>query len=186
MDIDRLMTQDGMREYTDGQRDQWASDVSAMETLTQVIEARMAQTVIEGDRPGSAKRRARKVARRLRKASRQVRKAAAEMEAANAVFNREVVELPARRTRQLENKERRNEERARLRGLAKLQVARALAESAHGFNTGPQQMNSQAVPPAPQHAPLLNPTPYAMPPGSGAPLGEITDQFPQVEFPEAM
>ncbi|TGB06545.1 hypothetical protein [Streptomyces sp. MZ04] len=186
MDIDRLMTQDGMREYTDGQRDQWASDVAGVETLTQVIEARLAQTVFEGDRPGAAKRRAKKVAKRLRKASQQVRKAAAEVEAANAVFNREVVELPARRTRQQEIKARRDEQRARLRGLAKLQVARALAESAHGFNTDPQQVTTPAAPPAPQQAQLLNPTPYAMPPAAGGPLGEITDQFPQVEFPEAM
>lgn len=183
MDIDRLMTQDGMRAYTDGQRDQWASDVAEVETLTQVIQARIAQTAVEGDKPGAAKRRARKVAKRLRKASQQVRKAVAEVEAANAVFVREVVELPERRTRQAEIKERRDEQRARLRGLAKLQVARALAESAHGFNTDPRQVTA---PPTPQHAPLLNPTPYAMPANSGGPLGEITDQFPQVEFPEAM
>lgn len=184
MDIDRLMTRDGMREYTDDQREQWASDVAGVETLTQVIQARIAQTVVEGDRPGAAKRRARKVAKRLRKASRQVRKAAAEVEAANAVFVREVVELPERRTRQAEIKERRDEQRARLRGLAKLQVARSLAESAHSFNTGPQQV---IAPPAPQHAPLLNPTPYAMPPAAGGgPLGEITDQFPQIDLPEAM
>lgn len=185
MDIDRLMTQDGMREYTDAQRDQWFSDVTDVETLTQIIEARLAQTVIEGDKPGAGKRRAKKVAKRLRKASLQVRKAVAEVEAANAVFVREVVELPDRRLRQAVAKERRGEQRARMRGLAKLQVAQALAESAHHFNTGPQQLSAQA-PPAPQQAPLLNPTPYAMPSAAWAPLGEIMDQFPQVEFPEAM
>ncbi|MFJ8929268.1 hypothetical protein ACIRLA_22085 [Streptomyces sp. NPDC102364] len=186
MDIDRLMTRDGMRDYTDGQRETWVNDVSGVDTLAQVVEARLAQTEIKGDGRRSAKRRARKVAKRFRKASRLVREAAAEIEAANAVFVREVVELPERRAEALERKKEREQRREQARALASGQAAGALAESAHGFNTDPQCQSSQVIPPVPQSAPLLNPQPFAMPQSSNAPPGEITDYFPRIDLPEAM
>ncbi|MFZ3592297.1 hypothetical protein [Streptomyces sp. BH104] len=186
MDIDRLATQDGMREYRSGQIDTWITDATQVDTMAQLLQARIAQTAVDGDKPGAASRRARKVAKRFRRASRQLRRAAAEIEAASAVFNREVVELPERRARALEEKRDRDEQRARARSLAAGQAAHALAESAHGFNTDPQRQSSQVVPPVPQHAPLLNPQPFAMPAPANAPLGEITDHFPRIDFPEAM
>ena len=181
MDIDLLMTQDGMREYTDGQRETWVTDVVQVETLAQVLQARLAQTAVKGDKPRSAKRRARKVAKRFRKASRLVRDAAAEIEAANAVFVREVVELPTRRAEALESRQERSDRRAVVRGMATTQVAMALGESAHGFNT-----DAQVVPPVPQHAPLLHPQPFPMPQGLGSELGPITDYFPRIDLPEAL
>lgn len=182
MDADRLMTQDGMREYRDEQTATWLTDATQVDTMAQLLQARISETLIEGDRRGAAKRRARKIAKRFRKASQHVRRAAAEIEAADAVLNREIVDLPARRQRELQRKRERDEERARLRGLAKTQIVGALAESAHGFNT-----NAQVVPPMPQHAPLHNAQPFAMPQSVGsAPLGEITDHFPSMDLPEAL
>lgn len=187
MDIDRLMTPDGMSEYRSDQTETWINDATQVDTMAQLLQARIAEIQVDGDKPGAASRRARKVAKRFRKASRQLRQAAAEIQAAGAVFDREVVELPARRAREVQRKRERDEERARLRGLAQGHAAQLLAESAHGFNSDPQRTNAQVTPPIPQHAPLHSPQPFTMPQSSASvPLGEITDYFPTMDLPEAL
>jgi hypothetical protein len=183
MDIEALMTQQGMRGWTDEQRDTWTNDAVQMRQLTQIIQARLANTEIEGDRAGSAGRRARKVGRKLAKVARLLEKAAAETEAVNAVYLREVLELPQRRARELEKKEQRRERLGVAAGAAQGAVAKSLTKTTNTL-TGIQPTavgNPQVtgVQPAPQYVP---PMPYQFPgqtPAASQDLPNFSDLFDQ-------
>jgi hypothetical protein len=182
VDIEQLMTEQGMRSFTDEQRDTFVNDAVQVRQMAQIIQARLANTRIEGDRTGSAGRRARKVSRRFGRVARLLEKAAAEAEAINAVYGREVLELPARRAAEVERKENR---RQRLGIAATVEAAaqKSLAESAHAFN-GTQAGNPQVTPvqAAPQY---VAPYPHQFAPAGGQPepLENIADLFQ--DFPEA-
>lgn len=183
MDIEALMTQQGMRDWTDSERDTFTNDAVQVRQLAQIIQARLAHTEIDGDRAGSAGRRARKVARRFGKVARLLEKAAAEAEAINAVYVREVLELPDRRAKQLEQKQQRQDRRALARGTAGAAVTKSLTKTVHTLNgtepVGNPQVN--AVQPAPQY---VNPQPFQFP-GAGAaaaqPIPSISDFFSEQE-----
>ena len=183
MDIESLMTKQGMRYFTDEQRQTWTNDANEVRQLAQIIQARLAHTEIDGDRPGSAGRRARKVTRKLSKVARLLEKAAAETEAVNAVYLREVLELPARRARELERKEAR---RARLGiAAANLQdkVGKSLNTSTHTLS-GVQPPVSPQVNTVPPVAQFVSPQPYAFPgtsAGPAQPLPSISELFPERE-----
>ncbi|QBJ94440.1 hypothetical protein D0Z67_29160 (plasmid) [Streptomyces seoulensis] len=184
MDIEALMTQKGMRDFTDEQRQTFTTDATQLRQLAQIIQARLAHTQIDGDRTGSAGRRARKVARRLTKVARLVEKAAAETEAVNAVYLREVVELPARRARELEKK---NDRRQRL-GIAAAsvhdKVGKSLTTSTNTL-TGVQPTMPAQPPTVGQPAvQYVNPQPFqfpGQPSSTAAPVPHIGDFFGQQE-----
>jgi len=162
MDIEALMTKDGMRSFTDEQRQTFTTDAVQVRQLAQIIQARLAHTEIDGDRTGSAGRRARKMGRRLAKVAKLLEKAAAETEAVNAVYLREVVELPARRARQVEQKAARKERLGIAATTVQDAAAKSLAKSTHSF-TGvqpPTAASSQVTPPPVQY---VSPQPYAWP-----------------------
>jgi hypothetical protein len=184
MDIEALMTQQGMRGWTDEQRDTWTNDAVQMRQLTQIIQARLANTQIEGDRTGSAGRRARKVSRKLARVARLLEKAAAETEAVNAVYVREVLELPQRRARELEKKEQRKERLGIAAGAAQGAIAKSLTNTTNTLTgiqpaTGSPQVSG--VQPVPQYVP---PMPYQFPgqtPAAGQALPDFADLFPDQE-----
>ncbi|MFF0009606.1 hypothetical protein ACFYQT_40130 [Streptomyces tibetensis] len=185
MDIEALMTQQGMRGWTDEQRDTWTNDAVQMRQLTQIIQARLANTQIDGDRTGSAGRRARKVSRKLARVARLLEKAAAETEAVNAVYVREVLELPARRARELEKKEQRKERLGIAAGAAQGAIAKSLTNTTNTLTgvqppaVGNPQVNG--VQAAPQYVP---PMPYQFPgqtPAQAQALPDFADLFPDQE-----
>lgn len=184
MDIEALMTQKGMRDFTDEQRQTFTTDASQIRQLAQIIQARLTHTQIDGDRTGSAGRRARKVSRRLTKVARLIEKAAAETEAVNAVYLREVIELPARRARELEKK---NDRRQRL-GITAAnvhdKVGKSLTTSTNTL-TGMPPVQPQAQPYAGQQAPqYVSPQPFQFPgqtTSPAAPVPNIGDFFDHQE-----
>ncbi|MGW8703106.1 hypothetical protein ACWGOK_40395 [Streptomyces eurythermus] len=185
MDIEALMTQKGMRDFTAEQRQTFTTDATQIRQLAQIIQARLANTQIDGDRTGSAGRRARKVARRLTKVARLIDKAAAETEAANAVYLREVIELPARRARELEKK---NDRRQRL-GIAAAnvhdKVGKSLTTSTNTLSGMQPPVQPQPQPHTGQQAPqYVSPQPFQFPgqtSGPAAPVPNIGDFFGQQE-----
>lgn len=183
MDIDKLMTEQGMRDFTDEQRDTWFNDAVQTNQMAQIIEARLANTHIEGDKnAGQARKRARKATRKMKKAAGLLAKAAAEIEGFNATYKRDVLELPARRATDLEAGS--STWRQRL-GIAdspiREQVTNSLQESVHALNGTTQAGNQQAtgIPAMPAQPAYLPPQPYHQPiPGAGtvqdfAGLGDI-------------
>lgn len=181
MDMDAVMTTQGMRNTTSEQRDTWVNDAVQIRQMAQIIHARVANTHIDGDKgQGPARRRAGKISRKWRRAARLVEKAAAEIEAANAVYVREVVELPARRATELERKDNRRQ-RLGIAAAAEAAVAKSLEKSAHALNGGTPVGNPQVTPAqqAPQYVP---PMPPAWPGSSGPaqPLPEISEMFREV------
>ncbi|WP_416519987.1 hypothetical protein [Streptomyces achromogenes] len=181
MDIEALMTQQGMRNFTDEQRQTFTNDATQIHQLAQIVHARLANTAIDGDRAGSAGRRARKVSRKLGKVARLLEKAAAETEAVNAVYLREVLELPARRARELEKKEQRRNRLGIAASSAQAVVAKSLTKTTNTLNGSPQ-VGEPPVTPAAQQAPqYVSPQPFTFP-GQGAgqaqPLPNISELFP--------
>lgn len=178
MDMDHLMSEQGMRAYTDGQRDSlmdWAGEVRQ---ITQIVQARLANTHIEGDKSaGEARKRSRKVSRRMARVARLLEKSAAETEAINAVYKREVLDLPDRRANAAVDGG--TSWRQRL-GIAdspiREQVTNSLQESVHALNGTQQPAGIPAMPVQPAYLP---PQPYHQPgPGAGtvqdfAGLGDI-------------
>ncbi|CAL9667337.1 hypothetical protein SUDANB145_07227 (plasmid) [Streptomyces sp. enrichment culture] len=180
MNINDLFTGDGdgMRTFTEGQRDtliEWAGE---SRQIAQIIAARLNQDHIDGDRPWSAGRRARKVARKQAKVARLLEQAAAETEALNAVYRREVVELPARRTAALEKKEAKRARRAITAGQTREAVAKSLTKTTNSL-TGTPVGNPQVN--AVQQPQYVNPQPYTFPGQNSAsqPLPAFGDLFNQ-------
>ena len=184
MDMDALMTQQGMRTWTDDQRETYTNDAGDIRQMTQIILARLAHTYIEGDSAGTATRRARKVVRRLVKVARQLEKAAAEMEAFNAVYVRDVLELPERRVKDAERKALRRQRLGIAASGAQEHIAGSLNASVNTLHGIPGPTNPQVTPlnQAPQyHNPVPGHSPYAYPtPPAQAPLGNIADHFPDL------
>lgn len=178
MDIEALMTQQGMRDFTDEQRQTFTNDAVQVRQLAQIIQARLANTAIDGDRTGSAGRRARKVSRKLGKVARLLEKAAAETEAVNAVYLREVVQLPERRARELERKEQRRQRLGIAATAAQAHVAKSLSKSVNSLNGTPVAEPQVTAVAGPQY---VHPMPYQHTPAAGMaqPVPSIGDLFDQ-------
>lgn len=182
MDMDALMTQQGMRDFTEGERDKWMNDASEIRQLAQIIQARLANTQVDGDSTGTAARRARKVTRPLRKVLRLLEKTAAEMEAFNAVYVRDVLELPDRRAKELDRKALRRQRLGIAASSAQEQITGSLKDTVNSLNGLPSTGNQQVTPlnQAPQYHTATPPS-YAYPaPPAHQPAGNFTDQFPDL------
>jgi hypothetical protein len=180
MDIDALMTQQGMRTFTDEQRETWMNDAVQMRQLAQIIQARLANTDIDGDKTGTAARRARKMAKRWGKLAGLLEQAAAQAEGINSAYVRDVLELPDRRAKHLERKEQRRHRLGIAATATHQQVAQSLHTSAHTLNGSPQYGNPQVTPvqPQPQYTPPM-PHHFAPSNSAGQPVGDIADFFPE-------
>lgn len=181
MDIEALMTKQGMRDWTDNQRDTFVNDAVQVRQLAQIIQARLALTAIDGDRTGAAGRRARKVSKRLAKVASLLEKAAAEAEGVNAVYLREVLELPERRARELEKKEARKQRLGIAASSVQDAAAKSLTKSAASFH-GVTPVGDPQVTPAAQPQ-YVSPMPYMWPgqntAGQGQEIPPIGDFFNQ-------
>lgn len=166
MDMEALMTRQGMRDFTDDQRQTWMNDATQIRQLAQIIQARLAHTQIDGDKTGTAVRRARKMAKKWGKLAGLLEQAAAQVEGINSAYVRDVLELPDRRTKALERKEQRRQRMGIAAASTREAVAQSLATSAHALNGTPKVGNPQVTPvqPQPQYVP---PMPFQWP-GQGA------------------
>lgn len=182
MDINNLFTDEGLRAFTAARRDQHMQDASQYDQIADVIQRRLEQTPIDGDRPFSARRRARKVARRMRRMARSSRKAAASSEALYAAYVSQVLELPQRREQEAARKAHRQQRpvKGSVDGVAE-RVTSSLDRSIH-------QLNGTTPRPAPQagtgQAGFLPPTPFPYPiaaGGEGQPPAPrtVSDFFPK-------
>lgn len=174
MDLTELMTRDGMRDFTSDQRDTFVNDANEIRQIGLIFRARIAQTKIDGDKRWSASLRARKVGRRVDHAVRLLEKAAAEMEALDATYVREVLDLPDRRTKASERKKERKELRELTRAKAQALTGRTLTESAQGLAADPRTTVPSATVPPPLY---VHPHAYTTPVATDDPLGSLTDHF---------
>lgn len=179
MDMNLFFDQDGLRDITSEWRDHHIEDGLQYGQVADVIKRRLEQQEIDGDGWLSAKRRARKVSKQVKRMEKASREAAAAAEGLYATFVNQVVELPARRARQLEAKENRKQRLGIASGGVQDAVTKSLTKSAHGFNGTP--IGNPQVTPA-QDAPRYNnPYPHQFA-GSGMqsdPLPAIGDIFNQ-------
>ncbi|MEU6990355.1 hypothetical protein ABZ953_06790 [Streptomyces sp. NPDC046465] len=188
MDIGEMLTRDGMRDFTSDQRDTYVNDATEIRQLGLIFKARIGQTRIDGDKPWSAKRRAHKVGRRVDEVARLLERAAAKVEALDATYGSEVLDLPERRAKALARKQQRRDARELTRRKAQALTGRTLAESAAGLAADPRTEKNQAAPPMPQSPPpvYVHPHGFQQPPTGafGEPLEDITSYFAN-DFPEA-
>ena len=179
MDMSQFFDQDGLRDITSTWRDQHLEDGRHYGQIADVIRRRLEQHEIDGDGWLSAKRRARKVSKQVKRMEKASRQAAAAAEGLYATFLNQVVELPARRARQLEAKENRRNRLGIASGGVQDAVAKSLTKSA-GALAGTPVGNPQVTPA--QDAPRYNnPYPHQFA-GSGIqsdPLPAIGDLFNQ-------
>jgi hypothetical protein len=162
--IDALFTDAGLRAFTDAQRDQHMTDARQYAQFAAVIQRRLEQTPIEGDKRFSARRRARKVARKMKRMERASRRAAASSEALYAAYVNHVLELPERRQIAAYRKAARQGRRQVTAGAGD-RVAKSLHKSAHAFGPAPVTGVSQQPGAAPQYLP---PKPFPYPMAAGA------------------
>ncbi|MFK8851227.1 hypothetical protein [Streptomyces sp. Ac-502] len=183
MDTDHLMTQQGMRDYTNEQLATLRNDAAQIRQLGQIVRERLAAQVIEGDKPGSARRRARKMGKRFDKVAELLQKAAAGCEGINSGYKYDVLKLPERRAKALEKKQARRQMRALTRVKARAVVDRSLTESAHSLAAPDTAYGPPVTPPQPAAPPpqYVSPQPYSLPTTGAAnqPLPNITDLFPE-------
>lgn len=138
VDLDHLMTAEGLRLFTEKRRDRHLEMARQYGQLADILARRLQRTPVDGDWPWSARRRARLVVRHLRAMEKACQHVAAEAEALFTDYQHQVLELPDRRQAALEAKERRkdrNAERSRRRNMAAHgYVARSLGQSTGRFN----------------------------------------------------
>jgi hypothetical protein len=171
MDLNEIATETGLRDFTSNQRDTVINDITEIQQIALIVKTCIAAQNIDGDKPFSARRRAHKVDRQFQQVARHLAKAAAKFEAINATYRREIVELPARRIKAVEKKERRQAMRALTRQKAHALTQQTLAESAQSLAG---QGQPQAVQPQPVYT---NPQAYQFPTGNTAPLPDFADLF---------
>lgn len=178
MDMNALMTEQGMRTWTETERDENVNAATQLRQMAQIIKARLENLHVDGDKTaGQARKRARQVVRHLHRAARDLDRAAARIEAMNAVYVREVLELPARRARELERKEMRRQRLGIAAGGAHEQIAASLAQSASAL-AGPPPVGNPQVTPVQQPV-YTNPHAYQFGPtaGQAEPVPNIGDLF---------
>ncbi|MFJ2781550.1 hypothetical protein [Kitasatospora sp. NPDC087315] len=131
MDINKLFTEPGMRAFTAEQRDAHRDDALHYGQMAAIVRSRLEQTQIPGDKPLSARLRARKVARHIKTMERASAQAAAAAEALYATYVNQVLELPARRQGAESRKLERKAQRAQRKQVAAGQTAGWAAKSLH-------------------------------------------------------
>lgn len=137
MNIDTLLTEQGLRRFTEKRRDQHLRDAREYGQIAEILRRRLEQMPVEGDRWWSLRWRVKKVRKEFRAMERAMLRAASASEALYAVYCHEVLELPGRRQAALEAKEkakdRRSERARRRKAVAHGYVARSLEQSAQRF-----------------------------------------------------
>jgi len=180
MDMDALMSQQGWRGWTEEQRDYWTNDAVQIRQMAQVIQARLTHTHIDGDTTATAARRARKVVKPLVRAAKMLEKAAAQMEAANALYVRDVLELPERRSSQQQRKELRRHKLGIAATAARAGIAESLTTSTQTLHHGATPVGNPQVTPTAQAQPVYtNPSFYLPPQPAGQGIPDIGDLFDQ-------
>ncbi len=182
MNLNEIATENGMRDWTSGQRDTVLNDIDEIERIALVVKACIAGEAIDGDKPLDAQRRSIKVNRQFKQAIRHLSKAAAKFESINSAYKREVVELPKRRENAQKRKDNRRQLRALTRQKAHALTQRTLTESAQHLAVDPRAAGQQppAAAPQPQY---VNPHPhaYATPQANTTPLPDFADAFGNLE-----
>lgn len=176
MDISALFTDHGLRDFTDAQRDQHMQDAREYGQLAEIIQRRVKQTPIDGDKPWSAWFRSRKVSRQVRAMEKASKQAAASAEGLYATYVNEVLELPLRREQAAIRKADRKQQRAINAGAM---VAKSLEKTVTKLN-GVENPQVQVVQAVPQY---LDAQPFEFPMVAGAEQqkpANIADYFPQV------
>ncbi|MEU3564148.1 hypothetical protein [Kitasatospora sp. NPDC006786] len=176
MDLNTLFTDEGMRKFSATQRDQHKEDARQYGLLADIVEQRLLNTPIEGDRWRSENGRARKVAAKLRRMEKASRRAAASAEALYAAYVHQVLELPQRRETAAARKAARRARRGtQLRGAVAASLGKSAAQlsgvnapAAPADEAGNEPLYLPAQPPV--AAPAEAPAP--------APIGGIGDFFP--------
>lgn len=177
MDMNELMTRDGVREFSGEQRDTFVNDATQLRQMGRIFKARIAQTEIDGDKPWSAKRRASKVAGRFDRVAKLLEKAAAECEAIDATYGREVLDLPKRRAEAIAKKEERRARKALTRQNAHALAQRTIAEGAQGLAVDPR-LAGQTMPQAAQPQPVyVHPQAPVIPQSTRAPIPAFDELF---------
>lgn len=179
MDMNALMTEQGMRTWTETERDENVNAATQLRQMAQIIKARLENTHLDGDKTaGQARKRARVVVRNLHRAARDLDRAAARIEAVNAVYVREVLQLPDRRVKELERKEMRRQRLGIAAGGAHEQIAQSLAQSAQSL-AGPPPVGNPQVTPVQQQVQYTNPHAFQFGPAAGQaqPIPDIGDLF---------
>ncbi|MFD9564382.1 hypothetical protein [Streptomyces sp. NPDC059994] len=176
MDLNELMTRDGMGGFSSGQRDTFVNDATEIRQMSRIVRARLAQTAIDGDKPWSARRRAAKVAGRFDRVAKLLEKAAAECEAIDATYGREVLDLPQRRATALAKKEQRREHKILTAQRAHALTQRTIAEATQGLVADPRAAGQQTG--MPQAQPVyVSPQAPPLPQPSNDPLPQIHELF---------
>jgi hypothetical protein len=178
MDLNEITSATGMREFTSNQRDTLINDARELRQIAEIVKNRIAESTLDGDKPGAARRRATKVDKKFQQAIRLLEKAAGVCEAIEGTHRREITELPDRRAKALAKKQQRAEHRALSRQKAHALTRQSLAESAQQFAVDPRL--AAQVPPMPATAPqYVNPHPgaYAAPAAERTPLADFADVF---------
>jgi hypothetical protein len=178
MDLNEITTASGMRAFTSDQRDTLINDARELRQIALIIKNRLATTQIDGDKPGSANRRAKKVDKKFQQAITLLEKAAGVFEAIEGTHRREVIELPARRAAALAKKEQRDQRRALTREKAHALTAQTLTESAHHLAADPRTGYPQPPAAAPQVV-YNTPHPHAYTSATAGsdPLGDFAHVF---------
>lgn len=179
MDINALFEKNGMRDFTAEQRDTFMNDGQQIRQMQRIVQARLAQISLEGDRPGAAGRRARKMAKRFGKLAGLLERAAAQCEAINTAYVHDVLELPDRRLKAIEAKENRKQRLGIASTGAKAAIGESLARSVNSLNGVP--VGNPQVTPVEQAPRYVSPMPHQYT-SAGAPteqLGNIADFFPE-------
>lgn len=170
MDINKLFTEDGMRDFTNGQRDLHMEDASQYAQIGDVVRRRVQNMPIEGDRWTwwATKRRAWKVARQVRTMEKGAKLSATGAEGLYTVFKYEVLDLPERRESAELRRQERQDRRAVRKGRAgggsiAARAAKSLDKSTAHF-TGLTSVNGQN----PQGVGFLDAEPSYYPMAAGA------------------
>jgi hypothetical protein len=176
MDIDRLMTEEGMRAFTAKCRERHQQADTQYASLGEILKQRVLNMEpLSGDRWYHRHVRAWKVKRQYTKLARLSRKAAGAAEAANSVYRVNVLEVESGRERKALDKAKKKQGRV---AAASNFVDESLTKSADTFNG----VSLQATGGQEQPVSYLNaePTPMQMAAGSGVqPTGTIYDHFHQ-------
>ncbi|MFI8792676.1 hypothetical protein [Streptomyces sp. NPDC055105] len=176
MDLNEIATETGMRSWTSDQRDTVFNDINEIQQIALIVKTCIAGQAIDGDKPFSAKRRANKVNRQFKQVIRHLTKAAAGFEAINATHRREIAELPSRRTKAVEKKERRAQLRALTRQNAHALVQRTIAEGAQGLAADPR-LAGQAMPQSQPQPVYVHPQAPSIPQSTRAPIPNFDELF---------
>jgi len=181
MDINALFEKNGMRDFTAEQRDTFMNDGQQIRQMQRIVQARLTQISLDGDRPGAAGRRARKMAKKFGKLAHLLEQAAAQCEAINTAYVHDILELPDRRLKAIAAKENRRQRPGIAASGVQEQIAGSLNTSVNTLHGIPGATNPQVTPlaQAPQYHSATPSYAYPAPPAH-QPTSSIADLFPNI------